>query len=117
MALINFEINVILTWSANFFIVPGTVTNQVTTFATTGTEFYVPVVTLSTQYNTTLLRQLKSGFKGTINLNKYQPKTAIQTLNQYLDYLIVTSFQGVIELLFYHLKMICTEQVKSDILL
>ena len=117
MALINFEINVILTWSANFFIVPGTVTNQVTTFATTGTEFYVPVVTLSTQYNTTLLRQLKSGFKVTTNLNKYQPKTAIQTLNQYLDYLIVRSFQGVIEFLFYHLKMIYTEQVKSDILL
>ena len=63
MALINFEINVILTWSANFFIVPGTVTNQVTTFATTGTEFYVPVVTLSTQYNTTLLRQLNQDSK------------------------------------------------------
>ena len=40
-------------------------------------KLYVPVVTLSTQDNANILQQLKSGFKRTINWNKYQsaPKT------------------------------------------
>ena len=38
----------------------------------------------------------KSGFKCTLNWNKYQSKTATQNApNQYLDYLIDPSFQGV----------------------
>ena len=45
--LINCEINLILTWSANCSILSGTVANQVTTFAITDTKLYVPVVTLS----------------------------------------------------------------------
>ena len=47
MPLINCEINLILTWSANCSILSGTVANQVTTFAITDTKLYVPVVTLS----------------------------------------------------------------------
>ena len=46
--LINFEINLILTWSANCTVSAGT---GVTTFRITGTKRYVPVVTLSSQYN------------------------------------------------------------------
>ena len=42
-------------------------------------KLYVPVVTLSTQYNVKLLNKLKSGFKGTINWNKYQSKVIIKT--------------------------------------
>ena len=34
--------------------------------------FYLPVETLSTQDNAKLLPQLKSGFKHSINCNKYQ---------------------------------------------
>ena len=34
---------------------------------------YVPVATLSTQDNAKLLQQLKSGFKRTINWNKFEP--------------------------------------------
>ena len=42
------------------------------------------------------MQQLKSGFKRTINWNKYQPKTATQNApNQNLDYLIDPSFQGL----------------------
>ena len=41
-------------------------------FTITDTKLYVPVVTLSTQDNTKLLQQLKSGFKRTINWNKHQ---------------------------------------------
>ena len=73
--------------------------NRITTFAITDTKLYVPVVTLSTQDNTKLLQQLKSGFKRTVNWNNHQSKAATQNWNQYLDYLIDPSFQGVNRLL------------------
>ena len=59
MPRINCEINLISTWSENCFIVVGTVANQVTTFAITNTNLYVPLVPLSTQDNANLLQQLK----------------------------------------------------------
>ena len=45
---------------------------QEPTFTITDTKPYVPVVATSTQDNTKLLEQLKSGFKRTINLSKYK---------------------------------------------
>ena len=41
------------------------------------------------------MQQLKSGFKRTINWNKYQSKVTIQVPNRYLDFLIDPSFQEV----------------------
>ena len=41
------------------------------------------------------MQQLKSGFKRTINCNKYQSKVTIQVPNRYLDFLIDPSFQEV----------------------
>ena len=41
------------------------------------------------------LYQLKTGFKRTINSNKYQSKPTLQTRNRYLNYLIDPSFQGI----------------------
>ena len=38
---------------------------------------------------------MKSGFKRTINWNKYQLKVRIQAPNSYLDYLIDLRYQGV----------------------
>ena len=64
-------------------------------FKITDTKLYVPVVTLSTQDNAKLLEQLKSGFKRTSNWNKYQSKISTEAQNQYLDFLINPSFQGV----------------------
>ena len=52
--------------------------NQVRKFPITDTKLYVPVATWSTQGNAKLLQQLKSGFKCTINCNKYQSKTSTQ---------------------------------------
>ena len=73
MSLINFEINLILTWSANCVITEADVANQNPTFEITGAKLYVPVVTLSTQHNAKLLPQLKSVFKRTIiGINIYQ---------------------------------------------
>ena len=56
---------------------------------------YVPVVTLSTQVNIKLSKQLESGFKGTINWNKCLIKTTNKVQNRYLDFLTDASFQGV----------------------
>ena len=84
-----------LTWSEKCFIVSIGVANQDGTFARTDTKICVPVVTLSTLNNVKLLDQLKSGFKRTLNWNKYQSKATIQTQNQYLDYLIDPSFLEV----------------------
>ena len=70
--------NLILPWSANGFIIAGAITNQVPTFAIADTKLYALVLTLLTQDNAKLLHQLKSGFKRTNNLNKYQSKVIIQ---------------------------------------
>ena len=60
------------------------------------TNLYIPVITLSNQDNAKLLRQLKSGFKPTVNWNKYQPKTTeLDTPNGYLEFLIDPDFYGV----------------------
>ena len=52
MLLINFEINLILTWSENHVVYSATGETQ---FAMTNTTLYVPVVTLSIQNNAKLL--------------------------------------------------------------
>ena len=51
MSLINFEVELILDWSANCVIIYTNVDNQVPTFTITETNLYVPVVILSTQDN------------------------------------------------------------------
>ena len=56
--------------------------------------FYISVITLSTQDNVKLLKQLESCFKRTINWNKYQSKIKNQARSRYLDFLIDQSFQG-----------------------
>ena len=55
MPLINCEVNLILTWSANCIIVYTDVVDQGATFTITETKLYVPLVTLSTQNNAKLL--------------------------------------------------------------
>ena len=92
MSLSNWKIKLVLTWFASCVIVSTAVSNKGIKIAITNTKLYVPVVTLSTQYNTKLLDQLKSGFKRRINWNKYHSKVLIEKQNQYLDYLIFPSF-------------------------
>ena len=95
MPLIDCEINLILTWSANCVIVSINNANQNATFAITNTRVYVPVVTLSTQENARLLQQLKSRFKRVINWNKYLSKPELLAQNPNLNHLVEPSFQGV----------------------
>ena len=53
MPLINYEINLLLTWSANSLVTDATGTG---TFAITDAKWYILVVTLSTQGNRKLLQ-------------------------------------------------------------
>ena len=92
---LNCEINLILIWSANCVIIHANVPNQSPIFEITETKLYVPVVTLSTQDNAKLLPQLKSGFKRTINWNKYLSKPELLAQNPNLNHLVEPSFQGV----------------------
>ena len=93
--LINCEVNFILTWSANCVILYINVANKIPTLTLTEKKLYVPVVTLLTQDNATLLPQSKSGFKRTINWNKYLAKPELLAKNPNLNHLLEPSFQGV----------------------
>ena len=95
MPLINCEVNLTLTWSSNCVLIATAVQNQGPTFTITDTKVYVPVVTLSTQENTKLLQQLKSGFKRVINWNKYLSKPELLAQNPNFNHLVEPSFQGI----------------------
>ena len=92
MPLIICEINLMLSWLVNCVIFE---VDRATTFAIAGTKHYVPLVALSIQDNTKLLEQLKSEFRRSSNSSKYQSIVSTSVQNQYLDYLIDPSFQGV----------------------
>ena len=81
---------IIMTWSSTCVISSAT---GETKFKITDTKLYVPVV--PTQDNAKLLQQLKSGFKRTINWNKYESNIKTFAQNRYLNHLINPSFQGV----------------------
>ena len=85
--LINNKINLILTWSENCVLTSkatrdadpdadpavATINNPTNArFKITDVKLYVPVVTLSTGNEKTLLEQLSTGFKRTIKWNKYR---------------------------------------------
>ena len=92
MPLINCEVNLILTWSSTCVITDSIAAGR---FEITDTKLYVPVVTLSTQENTKLLEQLKSGFKRVINWNKYLSKPDLLRRNPNLNHLVERSFQRI----------------------
>ena len=76
MPLINFEINLILTWSENCVLTSKTTRDAdpdanpavaaidnrtAATFQITDTKLYVPIATLSTENDKRLLEQLRTG--------------------------------------------------------
>ena len=77
MPLINCEVSLILTWSENCVITSikkkrgkintgGDTSPTNATFKITDTKLYVPVITLSSENDKTILEQLRTGFKRTI---------------------------------------------------
>ena len=88
------------------------------TFAITDTKLYVPIVTLWTQDNAELRKQLESAFIKTINWNKYYSKITTQTQNQNLDFSDDPSFERVNRffiLSYEEIRQVYIEQVTSDI--
>ena len=102
MPLINCEMSLILTWSRECVITCTerrviTITRRDTsltnaTFQITDTKLYVPVVTLSTEYDKRPLEQLRTRFKRTIKWNKYRSEMTNKTKNNNLNYLIDPTF-------------------------
>ena len=101
LPLINNEINLDLIWSKKCVIIATAVADQGVTFSITDTKRYVPVMTLSTWDNARLLEQLKSGFKRTINWNKYQSNSKTYEQDRYLNHLADPSFQVVNKLFLF----------------
>ena len=95
MLLIICEVELILTRSEDSVIINTDVANHVPAFEITETNLYVPLSALSTQDNAKLFPPLKSGFKRTINRNKYLSKPELLKQNINLIYLIELSFKGV----------------------
>ena len=104
--LINCEVKLNLTWSKNYVLVamaerdaendnPAIVAPTELEFKITNTKLYVPVVTLSKEYDIKLLEQLKRGFKRTIKWNKYRSQMTVQSNNNNLNYLIDPTFTNV----------------------
>ena len=94
MPLINCEVNLILTWSSTCAITNSTDAGR---FGITDTKIYIPVTTLSTQDNSKLLQQLKSGFKRVNNWKKYVSKSELLAQHPNLNHLVEPSFQGAFE--------------------
>ena len=116
MPLINCEVNLLLTWSANCVIIYTNVANQNPTFEITETKLYVPVIALSTQDNAKLLPQLKTGFKRTINWNKYLSKPELLTENTNLNHLVELRFQGVKRIFVLAFEMMRKEKAIKHII-
>ena len=64
MSLINCEVKLVLTWSADYVVIYTDVSdeNQVSKIEITETNLYIPVVTLSTQDNTKIITIIKIRF-------------------------------------------------------
>ena len=111
MPSISCEVSLALSWSANCVItslqkrlVTAAQGDNLTvygdsptnaTFKITDTKMYVPVVTLSAENDNKLLDQLKTGFKRTMQWNKYRSEMSNQTTNNNLNYLIDPTFTDV----------------------
>ena len=112
MPLINCEVFLTSTWSENCVLTD--ITRQAVrdahgdnparpainaptnaTFQITDTKLYVPVVTLSTEYDKRLSEELRTGFKITIKWNKFRSEMINQTQNNNLIYLIDPTFTKV----------------------
>ena len=117
MSLIDCEINGILTWSANCLTVTGTATNQGPMLVITDKKFYIPVVILSTQDNAKLLRQLKYGFKWTINWNEYWSKIMLRLLIdpsfQVVNRFFVLSYESIDHRTNYKWCILPTVEIKD----
>ena len=106
MPFINCEITLILSWYKDCVLVnkatrdaAGAVveinTPSKIKLSITDCKLYVPAVTLKSVDENKLLNQLKTGFKRTIEWNKYRSQMSNQPVNNNLNYLIDPTFTNV----------------------
>ena len=113
--LINCEVSLALSWSANCVIAsmekrlvratqggnPAVYADspESAAFKIKDCKWYVPVVTLSAETDNELLGQLRTGFIRTIKWNKYRSEMSNQTKNNDLNYFTDPTFTNVNRLL------------------
>ena len=106
MPLINCEMTLILSWYKDCVLVNKATRDadddavEVNTpskaeLSITDSKLYVPVVTLKSGDENKLLNQLKTGFKRTIEWNKYRSQMSNQPVDNNLNYLIDPTFINV----------------------
>ena len=73
-----------------------------TTFKTTNTKLYVPIVTLSSKDNIKLVKLSEEGFKRPVYWNEYQTKIETRDLdkNNLRDFLLMLLFKELEDCLF-----------------
>ena len=101
MPLVNCKVDLELSWTKDCVISSNNAAaDNVVSFKNTDTKLYVPIVTLSTKYNSNLTKQLNDGFKRTVYWNEYKavPATADAANDPYTKTLDA-SFHGVNRLL------------------
>ena len=115
LPLINCQIGIDLSWSEECIVSEISITPEIAgnpnarppvqvreaiqtsgaLFQTNSAKLDVPVVMLSINDNTTLLENIKQGFKRTISWNKYRSKSNNTTHNNNLRYLIDPTFRNI----------------------
>ena len=91
MPLINCEVNLVLTWSADCDIIYTDIANQIPTFTITETNLYAPVL-----YQLKVMQIYYHNqnwvLKRAISWNKYLSKPALLRRNPNLNHLVEPSF-------------------------
>ena len=99
LPLVNCKIDLELTWHKDCMISSAdAAVGQVVSFIITKTKLYVPIVTLSTEDNNNLTKQLSDGFKRSIYWNQYVSKPFPETLHKKTGitrFALDAAFQGV----------------------
>ena len=99
MPLVNFKIDLELTWNKDCMISSvDAATGQVVSFMITNTKLHVPIVTLSTKDNNNLTQQLNDGFKRSTYWNQYVSKPFLETPHKKTGitrFALDATFQGV----------------------
>ena len=107
MPLINCKILLELNWNNNCVVYGAdtyaggdNVNNRETTFKITSAKLYVSIVTLLSNYNINLTKQLNEGFKRSVYWNEYKSKieTKEAVTNNLKRFPFDASFQGVTRL-------------------
>ena len=92
MSLINCKVELSLKWYENCILSSA---GAAATFTITGTNLYVPIVTLKIGDNAKLSKLLSKGFKRSIDWNKYKAIFTDYAANSFIRERLHASFQGV----------------------